>query len=61
MQSLPSNDQLLYSYLSHKGLTTDIMLSLDDKYMYISNWLHGDVRQYDITDTKNPKMVAQVS
>ena len=42
------------------GLITDILISLDDKYLYFSNWLHGDIRQYDITDTKNPKLVGQV-
>ncbi|XP_063802735.1 methanethiol oxidase isoform X4 [Pseudophryne corroboree] len=42
------------------GLITDILLSLDDRFMYFSNWLHGDIRQYDITDTKNPKLVGQV-
>lgn len=42
------------------GLITDILLSLDDRFIYFSNWLHGDIRQYDITDTKNPKLVGQV-
>lgn len=42
------------------GLITDIILSLDDKYLYLSNWLHGDIRQYDITDTTNPKLVGQL-
>ena len=42
------------------GVMTDIILSLDDKYLYFSNWVHGDIRQYDITDTKNPKLVGQV-
>ena len=42
------------------GLITDILLSLDDRYLYLSNWLHGDIRQYDVTDTKNPKLVGQV-
>eukprot|EP00921_Rhytidocystis_pertsovi_P012595 GHVQ01020497.1.p1 GENE.GHVQ01020497.1~~GHVQ01020497.1.p1 ORF type:complete len:142 (+),score=12.08 GHVQ01020497.1:1014-1439(+) len=23
--------------------------SLDDRYLYISNWFHGDIRQYDIS------------
>ena len=22
----------------------DILISLDDKYLYFSNWLHGDIR-----------------
>ena len=41
-------------------MITDILISLDDKYLYFSNWLHGDVRQYDITDRKNPKLCGQV-
>ena len=42
------------------GLITDCLISLDDKFLYFSNWLHGDVRQYDITDRRNPKLVGQV-
>ncbi|XP_034936758.1 methanethiol oxidase isoform X2 [Chelonus insularis] len=42
------------------SMITDILISLDDKYLYFNNWLHGDVRQYDITDTKNPRLVGQV-
>ena len=42
------------------GLVTFILISLDDRYLYFSNWLHGDVRQYDITDRRNPKLVGQV-
>jgi len=42
------------------GLITDIIVSLDDKYLYFSNWLHGDVRQYDVSDPRNPKLTGQV-
>jgi selenium-binding protein 1 len=42
------------------GLITDILLSMDDKYLYFSNWLHGDLRQYDITDPSNPVLTGQV-
>ncbi|XP_047739888.1 methanethiol oxidase [Hyalella azteca] len=42
------------------GVMTDILVSLDDKFLYFSNWVHGDVRQYDITDTRNPKLVGQL-
>ncbi|XP_052105608.1 methanethiol oxidase-like isoform X1 [Mytilus californianus] len=42
------------------GLITDILLSLDDRFIYFSNWIHGDIRQYDITDRRNPKLVGQV-
>jgi len=42
------------------GVITDIIISMDDRFLYFSNWLHGDIRQYDITDTSNPKLVGQV-
>ncbi|KAI8519407.1 Methanethiol oxidase [Branchiostoma belcheri] len=42
------------------GLITDILISMDDRFLYFSNWLHGDVRQYDITDRRNPKLVGQL-
>ncbi|XP_003384485.1 PREDICTED: selenium-binding protein 1-like isoform X1 [Amphimedon queenslandica] len=42
------------------GLITDILISLDDKFVYFSNWLHGDIRQYDISDRRNPKLVGQI-
>jgi len=42
------------------GLITDILISLDDQFLYLSNWIHGDVRQYDISDRANPKLVGQV-
>lgn len=42
------------------GLITDILLSLDDKFLYFSNWLHGDIRQYDITNPEHPKLVGQL-
>lgn len=42
------------------GMMSDIILSLDDKYLYFNNWLHGDLRQYDITDPRKPKLVGQV-
>jgi len=42
------------------GLITDMLISLDDHFVYFSNWLHGDIRQYDISDPFNPKLVGQV-
>jgi len=42
------------------GMICDILVSLDDRFLYFSNWIHGDIRQYDITDTRNPKLVGQV-
>jgi len=42
------------------GVMTDVVISLDDKFLYFSNWVHGDIRQYDITDTCKPKLVGQL-
>ena len=42
------------------SLITDILISMDDRYIYFSNWLHGDLRQYDISDRSNPKLTGQV-
>ena len=42
------------------GLITDILVSMDDRFLYFSNWLHGDIRQYDISTPHEPKLVGQV-
>ncbi|XP_039909974.1 methanethiol oxidase [Hirundo rustica] len=42
------------------ALITDILLSLDDRFLFLSCWLHGDVRQYDVSDPGNPRLVGQV-
>jgi len=42
------------------GLITDLVLSLDDRWLYFSNWLHGDLRQYDVSDPAHPKLTGQV-
>jgi selenium-binding protein 1 len=42
------------------GLISDLVVSMDDRWLYFSNWLHGDVRQYDISDPSKPKLTGQV-
>ncbi len=42
------------------GLITDLVLSMDDRWLYFSNWLHGDIRQYDVSDPTQPKLTGQV-
>lgn len=42
------------------SLITDLLISMDDRYLYLSNWLHGDIRQYDISDPAKPKLTGQV-
>src|SRR5215204_3079334 len=42
------------------GLITDLLVSMDDRFLYFSNWLHGDLRQYDISDPANPRLTGRV-
>ncbi|KAK7247056.1 hypothetical protein RIF29_41932 [Crotalaria pallida] len=42
------------------GLTTEMVISLDDRFLYFVNWFHGDIRQYNIEDPKNPVLTGQV-
>jgi methanethiol oxidase len=42
------------------GLITDVVVSMDDRFLYLSNWLHGDVRQYDVSDPANPRLTGRL-
>ena len=42
------------------GLITDVVLSLDDHWLYFSDWLHGDIRQYDVSDPFKPRLAGQL-
>src|SRR5439155_6049388 len=42
------------------GLITDLVLSMDDRTLYFSNWLHGDLRRYDVSDPLKPKLTGQL-
>jgi selenium-binding protein 1 len=42
------------------GLITDLVLSMDDRDLFFSNWLHGDLRHYDVSDPEHPTLKSQV-
>jgi selenium-binding protein 1 len=42
------------------ALVSDFVLSMDDRFMYVAAWLHGEVRQYDISDPVKPKLTGTV-
>ena len=42
------------------GVMSDLVLSMDDRFLYFANWLHGDVRQYDISNPAEPRLTGQV-
>ena len=41
-------------------LITDLNLSLDDHYLYVSCWGTGDFKQYDVSDPHNPKLTGSL-
>jgi selenium-binding protein 1 len=41
-------------------LVTDIDLSMDDRFLYVSCWGTGDLQQYDVSDPFNPKLTDKV-
>jgi selenium-binding protein 1 len=41
-------------------LITDINLSLDDRFLYVSCWGTGELRQYDVSDPFAPKLAGSV-
>jgi selenium-binding protein 1 len=60
----PADPSLLPPALKPFGavppLVTDINLSLDDKFLYVSCWGTGDLQQYDVSDPFAPKLVGKV-
>jgi methanethiol oxidase len=41
-------------------LVSDIELSLDDKFLYVSCWGTGELKQYDVSDPFNPRPAGSV-
>ena len=56
-ESLPP---LLQGFKAVPPLLTDINLSLDDRTLYASCWGTGELRQYDVSDPRNPKLTGSV-
>jgi selenium-binding protein 1 len=52
---------LLQGFKAEAPLVTDINLSLDDKYLYVSCWGSGEFIQYDVTDPFHPKKVSSIN
>lgn len=56
----PADPELLPPMLKGFGAVppfiTDLNLSLDDKYLYVSCWGSGEFRQYDVSDPFRPEL-----
>ena len=51
---------LLKGFGAVPPLVTDIDLSVDDRFLYVSCWGTGDLRQYDVSDPFNPRHTGTV-
>ena len=51
---------LLQGFEAVPPLVTDIDLSLDDRFLYVSCWGTGEMRQYDVSDPMNPVLAGSV-
>ena len=47
---------LLKGFKAVPPLVTDINLSLDDKWLYVSCWGTGELRRYDVSTPDSPKL-----
>jgi len=51
---------LLKGFGAVPPLVTDLNLSLDDRFLYVSCWGTGEMRQYDVSNPHEPKFVGSV-
>jgi methanethiol oxidase len=51
---------LLAGFGAVPPLVTDIDLSVDDRYLYVSCWGTGELKQYDVSDPFHPREVGSV-
>lgn len=60
----PADPELLPPALKPFGavppIITDIDLSVDDRFLYVSCWGTGELKQYDVTDPAHPREVGSV-
>jgi len=51
---------LLKGFKAVPPLVSDIDLSLDDRFLYVSCWGTGEMRQYDVSDPFQPKLTGSI-
>jgi selenium-binding protein 1 len=51
---------LLQGFKAVPPLVTDIDLSMDDRFLYVSCWGTGDLQQYDVSNPFEPKLTGKV-
>jgi methanethiol oxidase len=60
----PANEDdlppLLKGFKAVPPLVSDLNLSLDDRFLYVSCWGTGEFHQYDVSDPLNPQLVGKI-
>ena len=51
---------MLKDFKACPPFVTDIDLSVDDQYLYVSCWGTGDFHQYDVSDPFKPKLTGKL-
>jgi selenium-binding protein 1 len=51
---------LLQGFKAVPPLVTDINLSLDDRFLYVSCWATGEFQQYDVSDPFHPRLTGSL-
>jgi selenium-binding protein 1 len=51
---------LLQGFGAVPPLVTDLNLSVDDRFLYVSCWGTGELQQYDVSDPFNPQLTGSV-
>jgi methanethiol oxidase len=51
---------MLKGFKAVPPFVTDIDLSVDDRFLYVSCWGTGDFQQYDVSDPHNPKLTGKL-
>src|SRR5436305_1472783 len=55
-----NDDVAITSEWATPSLISDIGLSVDDRWLYVSCWGTGELKQYDVSDPENPKETGSV-
>jgi selenium-binding protein 1 len=58
--SIPSKTVKNWILPTMPSMPTDLVISMDDNYLFMSNWAHGDIRMYNIRDPFSIKLVGRV-
>ncbi|XP_054151080.1 methanethiol oxidase-like [Melozone crissalis] len=57
---IPAKDVSGWIMPKMPAFIVDLVISQDDRFLYVCNWLHGDIRQYELSRSCKPRLVGQV-